>query len=354
MYSAVDQSLNDNFFQNPAELSKINQIQLIAGNLFIAPTFKFKGISSGSVGNATSRVNNLLPYLLSSYRLTNRFVLGINITPSAYGHLSWPLNSIVANTATETKVFYYRTGIQSSYQLTDNLAIGAGLNLEMNKLQEIDFVVPNMGNQINKMSGLNCSADIGLFYKITPRNSLTAAIYTPVKAVGFGSSSLNSTITNNFSLSITEASVAYIGLQQELNDRWFLGEKIYWSGWSLQKNISFKNTTTGDVTIPTNWKNVLSYQVVTRYATTEKTALLGSIIYETNPNPTSTNNIGYPLAASMFISAGLDLNLQKKISAQLIYGYGLFVPAAKINTPVSGGSISANIQAAILQFLYKT
>ena len=190
-YSAVDQSLNSTFFQNPAELSQISQTQFMIGNTFIEPTLKFKGRSTGGFGNATSNAHNNLPYFLGASRLNNRFVLGVNITPSGYGQIVWPLNSIVSPVSTKTSLFYYRTGIQSSYQLTNNLAIGAGLNLEINKLEEVDFIIPTMGNQINKASGLNYSADLGLFYKINSMHALTAAVYTPVNAIGSGSSSLN-------------------------------------------------------------------------------------------------------------------------------------------------------------------
>ena len=351
--SAVDQSLNDTFFQNPAELSKTHQLQLMAGDLFIAPAFKFTGQSSSGRGSVTSKVNNNLPYMLGSFRVNDRVVLGINITPSAYGRLEWPINSIVANASTKTYLLYYRAGVLSSYQFSDDLSIGVGLNFELNRHLELDFVVPPMGNQINKASGLNNSADIGLFYKISPRSYLTAAVFSPVQATGTGTSTLNTKVTNNFSLNITEATVAYIGLQHELNDKLFLEEKIYWSGWYLQKNIEFKNSTTGSYAIPTNWKNVWSYQVSTRYATTERIALLGSLIYETNPAPTVTNSIGYPLAASIFVSVGLDIKLRKSLSAQFIYGYGTFIPNAQINNASGDGAIAANIQVAALQFTYK-
>ena len=256
--------------------------------------------------------------------------------------------------STKTSLFYYRTGIQSSYQLTNDLAIGAGINLDINKLEEVDFIIPNMGNQINKASGLNCSADIGLFYKINSSHTLTAAVYTPVNATGSGSSSLNGVINHSFRLGITEAAVAYIGFKHDLSTKWSIGEKIYWSGWSIQKNLNLQNTTSGSHIIPTNWKDVWSYQMSTRYETTEKIALLGSVIYETDPNPTLTNNIGYPLASSIFISAGLDINLFNKLSTQLLYGHGLFSPKSKINTPQSQGALSANTQAAVVQFTYKT
>jgi hypothetical protein len=77
------------------------------------------------------------------------------------------------------------------------------------------------------------------------------------------------------------------------------------------------------------------------------------MIYETNPNPTATNSIAYPLAASTFVPAGIDIYLQKHLSAQLVYGYGLLNPKAKINTTFSNGSISTNVQAVFMQFIYQ-
>lgn len=42
-YTAVSQFLNDNFFQNPAELSIINQSQFTLGAIFINPSAHYKG-----------------------------------------------------------------------------------------------------------------------------------------------------------------------------------------------------------------------------------------------------------------------------------------------------------------------
>lgn len=353
-YAAVSQLLNNNFYQNPAELSLVQQIQLIGGNVFISPSFQFNGTSYNQTGSATSRVTNSLPYLLTAKRLTSKWVLGINITPSGYGHLNWPMDSIVANSSTVTNLLYYRAGVQSSYQFTDNLALGIGAHFEYNSLLELNFMLPGFGQEINKVKDLNSSADIGLYYKINARNFLTAAIYTPVHDVGYGTSTLGPIVSNNLSLNIAEASVAYIGLQHLLNERWFLEEKIYWSGWVIQKNINYINTAMGSFTAATNWKNVWSYQMSNRYKVTEKIALTGSMIYETNPTTVVTNAIGYPLAACASISAGLDITLQKALSTQLIYGYGGFVSKSAINNANSAGSVAFRFQVLMLQFTFKT
>lgn len=69
--------------------------------------------------------------------------------------------------------------------------------------------------------------------------------------------------------------------------------------------------------------------------------------------PTATNQIGYPLSGAGSISAGVDFILQKEFSSQLVYGYGMFIPNAKINNSNNYGSVAANFQVLVFQITYK-
>lgn len=352
--AAVDQFLNDDFYQNPAELSVINHYQITAGNIWINPVSNFTGTAYGVTGNANSNVTDYLPYILSAYRIKEKFVLGFNVTPSGYGHLNWPEDSFVSPASTTTNVRYYRYGFQSSYQINDDLALGVGFNIEENAKYQLNFVIPGQGNQINSITGLNYTGDFGLYYKINSKTYVSLAGYTQVNTYGHGTSSIGSVVNNNLSFNITEAPVIYIGLKRFQTEQWFIEGKIYWSGWTIQKNIDFTNTTTGTYVVPTNWKDVWSFQATTRYALKENLALLGSIIYETNPVPLATNAIGYPLAASGALSGGLDITLTNNLSIQGIYSYGAFLPNSPIDNATSNGMINAHFQAGVMQFIYKT
>ena len=353
-YGSATQILSDTFYQNPAELSLVNKSQIIAGNVFIAPSFKFQGNSFEANGSTKSNVTDYLPYMLGAYRVNEAIVIEVNITPSGYGHLNWPVDSFVSQSSTLTKLLYYRFGFQSSYQITENLAVGMGFNIEDNGQYQLNFVVPGQGNQVNSVTGLNYTGDFGLYYKIDPKNYLTVAGYTQVDTYGHGTSSAHGVVNTNLSLNITEAPVVYIGIEHFINDLWFIEGKVYWSGWHIQNNINFTNTTTGTYVVPTNWKDVWSFQATTRYAIRERLALLGSIIYETNPVPLATNAIGYPLAASGSLSGGVDIALRKDLSIQAIYSYGAFLPNSPINNANSVGTINAHFQAVVLQLIYKT
>ena len=352
-HGAAAQILNDNFFLNPAELSLINKLQLTAGNTYLAPKFQFNGVSYGNSGKAISTVNDSLPYFLGACRLNNQLVLATTVTPSSYGHLNWPVDSIVSQASTLTKVIYYRIGAQASYQVMPSLALGFGLNMEYNKQLEINYLISNTGNQTNQVSAKNATADFGLFYKINSKNFLTAAVYSSVNTFGQGISSLGNVIANNFSLTISEAPVAYIGLQHLYTDKWFFSEKIYWSGWSLQKNVVFQNSATGTFITPSNWRDVWSFQFSTRYSIYDQIALLGFLTYETNPIGALTNQVGYPLAPCGSVATGLDISIKNDISTQLIYGYAAFLPAAQINNSSGIGTVSLNTQSFTLQIMYK-
>ena len=353
-YAAVYQILSDYFYQNPAELSQIHETQLILGNVFAIPSMEFNGQTPIGSGTASSKVNNSLPYVLTSHRFTDKWVVGFNVTPSAYGHINWGDDSIVSNSSTITNILYYQFGLQSGYQFNEDLTLGVGFNVEYNKFAALNYMTPPLGNQVNKIeNGVNYVGDFGVYYKINAHNYLTAAIYTQVSTYGHGISTLGPIASNDFSLNILQPPIAYIGLQQTSNEKLFLEEKVYFSGWAIVKNIDFINSATGSFSTPANWRDTRSFQVSARYVLTEKWAFLGSGVYETNAVPTATNQIGYPVSASGSLTVGLDTQIMKEISAQVMYSYGRFIPNAIIANTTASGTVSANTQSFVIQLIYK-
>ncbi len=353
-YGDVGQILSDYFFQNPADLGGIQQQQMILGNVFVAPSMEFNGTALGGTGRARTSTFDTLPYLLADTRFSDKFVLGFNIVPCQYGDLVWPEDSVVAHDSTVTKVYYYRLGFQSSYQLTDRLVLGLGVGLEYNYLQELDAVVGDLGNEVNKVSGLNRYMDAGFTYQITPKHALIAAMYSPVNTYGNGTSTLHGAVSNNFSMNIVDAAVLFAGLQHNFSEQWFLEEKVYWSAWRAQTTSTLLNTTRGNYIYRTDWSDTWSYQLSGQYTSSDKLAWLAGMMYETNPAPLVTNAIGYPLAPSLYVYGGLDVAFNQSLHLQLFYGYSIFILNAKIDNGFSLGTVSADTQSGVLQLTYKT
>lgn len=353
-YGAAGQILNSIFFPNPAELSQTQQSKITGGTILIQPKLTFKGNYAGQDGQATSEVQNILPYALLDYRWNDKLVTRLNFTPSTYGHIEWPVDSIVSQGGTTTELIFYRFGLQVGYQFDDALSLGAGLNIEYNRNADLNFTIPNLGHQINNASDYNLVPDIGLFYKINNKNFITAAVYTGVDTFSdFGSSFIGNQRVDNYQFLILDAPVAYIGAQQLLSSQWFLEEKIYWSGWSIVNNVEFKNTVTGNYNFPVHWGDAFSYQIFSHYALQEKLGLLGSITYETNPVPQSTNQIGYPVSSTLGLLAGFDYALDQHWQIQLLYSYATFTPDAIIDNNSGNGKVSAQFQMGSVQLSYK-
>lgn len=353
-YAAVTQILNDNFYPNPAELQSIKQSKIILGSIFINPYVHYTGTANDSYGETESDVRDSLPYLLVGYRLNEQWTLGFNAIPTSYAHISWSKPSFIAEQSTETKELYYRFGIQSGYRYNEKLSLGAGFNVEDNTNYCINFVVPGQGNQENCIHDVNYTGNVGLYYKLNDKNFISLSANSQVNTYGHGSSVTDSSINNQLSFNITQAPVLYIGGEHFVTEQWYIEEKIYWSGWSIQKNLNFTNTTTGSYIVPTNLKDVWSFQITTRYALKPYLALLASAIYETNSVPLATNAIGYPLAASDAFSGGLDISYSKDLSFQCVYTYGSFTPNSPIDNATNKGIVNAHINATTLQMTYKT
>ena len=118
--------------------------------------------------------------------------------------------------------------------------------------------------------------------------------------------------------------------------------------------MDFINSATGSFSTPANWGDAWSFQISARYALTEKLGVLGSGIYETNPVPVATNQIGYPVSSAGALSIGLDFLLMKEFSTQVIYSYGAFLPNAIIANTTGNGTVAANTQSFVAQVTYKT
>ena len=117
--------------------------------------------------------------------------------------------------------------------------------------------------------------------------------------------------------------------------------------------MDFINSATGSFSTPANWGDAWSFQISARYTLTEKLGVLGSGIYETNPVPIATNQIGYPVSSAGALSIGLDFLLIKDLSAQFMYSYGAFLPNAVISNTTGNGVVSANTQSYAVQLAYK-
>lgn len=353
IFASGGQLLNSTFFPNPAAISSINNFEFIGGNLFFVPTLSFTGTSYGKVGSAQSSVYDPIPYLYVHYRLTDKWVIGINMLPSVYGDLLWPADSIVSTASVITNVLYYRSGILASYQITPDLSFGMGINLERNYL-EVAFMDPLLGFERNKSAGYHYVSDFGLKYRINSKDSVSIAYYTPVHYYSRGVSRASNIANYNYATLNANAAVSFVNFNHIVNELWNLKSTIYFSKWNIKKRSVFYNTVSGSEVLPTYWRNVWSFLFASQHILSDKISFAWDVLYETNPvSKFSYNYVGFPLASALNFSANFEFNVYKNIFVKVIGSYGTFAPNARINNANNYGVMSANIYTGALEGTYK-
>lgn len=351
--AAVTEMLGDTFFGNPAELTLTPKMKITAGTMYANTILDFKGTHLGNDGSAKSRANDYLPYVLLGYRYNDKLVFGFNVTPRGYGHLKYDPNSLVSSSSIETNILIYEISPRVGYQLTKTLAVGAGLDIFHSRKVDLSNDVIGQGILVNSSNGTRVGADIGLFYKLNPKNFLSLAFFSPAIFQTTGISYINTNVTHSYSQLYQDAAVTYLGLTHILNAKWTLFEKIYWSGWSIKKRFYFKNTIIGSYIVPADWKDTWSFQLGSRYAVNSCLGVLGVVNYDTNPVGSSAKNyVAYPVGSAAAFALGVDWTLQKDLTALLAYGYVWFVPKVPIRTTIDQGSISLSSNSITLQLTY--
>lgn len=347
------QLLNSTFYPNPAEVSKIKTFEFIGGNLFFLPNLSYTGTSYGKTGSAKSSVYDPIPYMYVNYRLSDKWVVGVNMLPSVYGDLRWPADSIVANASVITNVLYYRSGVLTSYQITPDLALGIGFNLERNYL-EVAFMDPYLGFERNKSAGYHFVTDVGITYKFTSKDRISFAYYTPVRYYARGVSRAGTLVNYNYATTNTDAAVSFVNLNHIVNEWWNVSSAVYFSKWDIKRRIVFYNSVSGDAILPAHWRNVWSFLLINQYIISDKTSFTWQVLYETNPaNRASYNYVGFPLSSALGFSANFEFKIYKDFYVKVIGSYSTFAPNARINNSHNNGSISANIYTGALEGAYR-
>src|SRR3990167_4667528 len=353
IFAAGGQVLDSSFFPNSAELTTVNHFEFVGGNIFFVPQFTFKGTSHGQDGTAHARVYDPVAYVYSKYRITDKFVVSAHLIPSLYADVSLPANSIVAHTSILTDVLNYRGGIQVGYQATPDLSLGVGGNIERISLQ-LSFLTNNLGQQIDKNASYFPLYDLGLYYKLAPKTYMSLVYYSPVYGLGHGVSKAHNVINHNYVALNVDASVIYIGLKHNINDWWQIHGKVYFAKWDVAKNFLFYNTVSGDIIKPAYWRNVWTFLVNNQYTLSDKTLLDVEFSYETTPvSRVEYNYVGFPISAIINFNVAMSYKVYENTYVQLKYSHSSFAPNTLVRYDGTHGTVSANMNAAVLQGAYK-
>ena len=335
-YATSYQIFADLNFSNPAALNSVHEAEFILGGTTLFDRFHFTGTAAGVGGTATSRTTNYFPYGRIAVRITPKLVAGLDITQPYYTNIQYPRNSVVNLFATETILRDTNFSPKISYQATERLALGLGLDINNFYNGQLNFVVPPLGVMTNKADSWAWGFDAGLFYVITPATFLNLTYYSKIVQHASGTSNWGPIQNNSFSADVKLPATYIANVIQMLSPIWALSATVRYTEWNTVRYLVLQNTAVGTITVPEHLYNNISTELATHYQLNEKWGVLGAIDYEPNMQPTYTRNPGLPSYTRVYPSIGADYELIKGVKAKLIYAH--VFSKTPINMSIASGA----------------
>ena len=371
-------------FYNPAGMSRLSGSQLAVAAHAIKPSVKFNDITSvaaalqtkgGDGGEASKLTAVPNGYFMMEINPQMRFGLGVN---APFGSLTeYDADWVGRFQAIKTKIQTININPSISYQINDDVSVGAGLNYqqisgELTSAANWSAAIFNAGGGVSPNRegvttvkgkdnawGYNVGAlfnvspetRIGLAYRSAIQFNLTGTVSFTNRpaalatAVPDGPVTLAITTPDNFSASIFH----------KLNDKWDFMTDVNWTGWSVRKKLEVVRSN-GTVLGSTqdNWRNTWRVSAgASHHYNEEWTARVG-IAYDQAPTSDAFRNARTPDADRTWLAFGGQYKPTKESAVDFGYAH-LFVNNAAINQTVAGrgtliGSYSNSVDILSVQY----
>jgi long-chain fatty acid transport protein len=343
-------------YSNPATLNQVDTLELQTNGILIDSMHEYSGTDGPLSGTATSQTYTFYPYGRIAIRIDPKLVVGVDITHLTFFDIEFPEDAFVRFSATDTILKDVNIAPQFSYQLTDKLALGAGLNFDRVYESEISFDAPPNGELINQSSGWAHGWDVGLSYKLLPKTTVNLSYFSEIVSHPSGISTWGPFTNDAFRFdSVPIPAVFILDVRQKFNDQLSGFVVVRYQLWHIFKSLILENTALGRTElIPTNYNNTWVGLTGLNYKINDKWSTLGGVEYDSNPVSTTYRYIGGPAYSARSAFIGLEHNFTKSFKARILYTYVYTKPPIERDTvrgPVIGDERIVN-QIVDLTFTY--
>jgi long-chain fatty acid transport protein len=334
-------------YYNPAGLSQLRGTEITSGGMISFPNSRLQGAGDGAVMNTMS----FLPHFYVSTDLGApqspwRFGLGFNVP---FGNAAdFSKNGPFRYIATETSLSVFNIQPTVSYQVNDQLSLGAGLNVyygqtELNNRVPVVPGTPSFDGRFHFYGdGTGLGGTAGLMWKITPQFTFGAVYRSPFRINFEGDAVLKTPFGNdgphpaNSSIQFPQSAAG--GLAFRPIKKLKLEVDVEWTDWDNLNNVVLHSTPSAAFnghTIPFNWQSSMYYEFGAQYDITDKWVVRGGYIYSENSVPGSTFSPTVPDSERHVFSAGLGYSLSR-IKWDIVYQYSLSRDR-KVTIPLQDG-----------------
>ncbi|MCX7915538.1 MAG: outer membrane protein transport protein [Verrucomicrobiae bacterium] len=317
-------------YYNPAGLAQLNGTEVAAGSYLLFRDVQFRAPS----GRDNMSKFDFLPHLYaaSDFGLERwRFGLAVNVP---YGlSVDWGRSGPFAYLVTEANLMVVNLAPVVAYRLTDELSLGAGLNIYYGDVfQKFEYspLIPGSRFRFDG-DGVGVGATVGLRWQPHRQHALALVYRSPfrIELDGRARTVNAGTLTTAASASATfqfPQSLA-VGYAFWPNPKLKLETNIEWTNWDLLNTVRLRSTNAiiiGDPrsTVPFHWEDSFFYEFGLQDRVTDEWVLRGGYIFSENSVPDRTFGPLVPDSDRHVFSIGVGFE-HNRLSLDVAYQYSL-------------------------------
>ncbi|WP_417605747.1 OmpP1/FadL family transporter [Primorskyibacter flagellatus] len=379
-------------FSNPASLSRFPGWNASAGVTLILPTDTFEGLSATTSGGVPitdgdpSEPSQFLDTTFSGFwyvskQLSDKLHFGLAFNAPWATESDYTDTAASRYTATTTELTAYNLSPMLSYQVNEQLSVGAGLNIQYYTSKFATNIsttpaAPARGTDaLATFEGdkLAFGATVGLEYQATDQwrfgvsyrsainhefdgdvqiDGSTAAL---AALPGFGISD-----SGTAKYDIATPWMLQLGAHGQINDRLEVYGSATLTGWSKFKDTIIETSNgLGTLEVKNGWHDAVYVAVGAGYQITPKTKIFGGLAYDETPTPTKVRNPRAPNAHRYYVGLGLSHAFSPSRSIKFGYAHTFFDDApirlTEATNPGRGslnGDIKIDADIVMVQYVH--
>jgi len=343
-------------FWNPATLSDVQGLEVEANamgvfpiaDVTVDPGLGFPGADEGDIAP-----DAFVPASYGAYRLTDRLVFGVAITSPFGLQTRYDSDSILAmnGVAGVSKLFTFNVNPAVSYQVTDWLSVGVGLQAEYLNARLSRLGLGALG--LSSAEGDDIAFGFTAGFKLRP---------APGTEIGVGYRSfieheldgkLKTTNAGAFDVNYDNVDMPDIltfGIRQQLTDRFRLMAGGEWINWSRFDSVAVDGGP-APIALAFHYDDGWFFSLGGEYQVSDSVTLRSGVGYEIAPIDDDVRSFRLPDNDGLWLSAGLSYRFDERLSLDLGYSLLLInstrILAAGAGGPAGNGPFSGAVDTQV-------
>lgn len=353
-------------YSNPSGLFKVKDNELIFGGTFFYTNVVFTGevlnFNTGQYGSGRngSYTTSLLPYGRIAKRVNDKLVLAVDVTQPFHSNLNFGEDSFTRYAVTHNLLTDTDISPRLSLSLSKRLHVGAGLNLNFLKNNEVNFALPtgpvSYDTLVNRASGFGQGFNLGVTYGLSQRDFLEATYYSKIKQNTSGYSRFNNNVSNDHNFSFYMPSTTVLSYTHLFNKAWLLNLNAFYVQWNANQFVRLNDTAAPqkNFVFPMMFDPSWAFLGVIRHQYNEKLGLAIVGMVDNGPEKDNIRPLVFPSDRQYFIGLSAEYNIKENSSLQITYGHGFSNTTLNNTVQVDGTTIpftigKVNIDADVLE-----